>query len=244
MALANHERMRCFSAITLSWILLAALPLACSGSGDSKQESADGGAAGSPAALPDGAGAAGLSAGDGGQDAGATSDGGATHGIPTCESPTDDASSQLVVCANGFAHRAQPSVCGREQSAGNGGAPADDGQSNAGVGGEFRYGTACTDDRDCVAGSACVCNPADFAIYESFIRPGKGICVLATCRTDADCAPNSYCAVGNLNFSGEAEPGFGCLRDDDECTTNADCDTANGDICFEEGRRTCSQPPE
>jgi hypothetical protein len=208
------------------------------------------GGANSVIMRPSSAGAAGSpdgGAGSGPRDAtaagGAIAGGGASHGVPICQSPVFDRTSQLVLCANGFAHRARPSSCASQSSAGSAGAPADDGLSNAGAGGEFKYGTACSNDSDCVSGSACVCNPAAYGIEGSFIRPGKGICVLATCRTDADCAANSYCAVGNLNFSGEAEPGFGCLRDDDECTTDADCDVADGKICLEDRRRTCSWPP-
>lgn len=230
---------------TLGWILLAAVPIACSGKVNNKHGAADGGAAGSLTALPDSAGGAGSPGGGASGAAGvATASGGASHGIPICQSPTFDASSQLVVCANGFTHRAEPSSCGSEPSAGSAGAPADEGQASAGAGGEFTWGTACSDDTDCTSGSACVCNPAAYAIDQSFIRPGKGTCVLATCRTDADCAAGSYCALGNLNYFGEATPGFGCLRDDDECTTDADCNSAVGDICLEETRRTCSQPPE
>ncbi|MEO8901839.1 MAG: hypothetical protein ABI627_09960 [Polyangiaceae bacterium] len=255
---------------TVRWILLAAVPIACSGTVNNEQGTGDG-AAGSLTALPNSAGEAGSpdagasgatgggasgAAGGGASGAagGAAAGGGASHGIPICKSPTFDASSQLVVCANGFAHRAQPSLCGPESSAGSAGAPADDGQSSAGAGGEIlggldsgtglRWGTACSNDNDCVSGSACVCNPAAYMVEKPFIRPGKGVCVLATCRTDADCGAGSYCAVGNLNFSGEADPGFGCLRDDDECTVDADCDSSAGDICFEEERRTCSPPPE
>jgi len=232
---------------SLGWILFAAVPVACSGSVKIEQGAADSGAAGRVMTVPPSSGGASSQDGGASPDAAVATAGSgarASHGIPLCQSPTYDRTSQLVVCANGFAHRAQPSACGSEPSAGSGGAPADNGQSNAGAGGESKYGAACSDDSDCVWGTACVCNPTAYLPDMSLVRIGEGACVLATCRTDADCNPGSYCAVGNLNFFGEADPGFGCLRDDDECTTDADCNSSDGYICFEQTRRTCSLPPE
>ena len=142
--LALRRFMRGAEPKALGWILFAAVPIACSGRVNSEPRAA-GGAAGSVMTAPSSGGVASPN-GEATPDAAiATAGSGGvrtTHGIPVCESPTLDASSQLVVCANGFAHRAQPSVCEPEPSAGSGGAPADDGQSSAGAGGEFTYGAA------------------------------------------------------------------------------------------------------
>jgi len=229
-------------------ISFAAPPIACSGSVTSEPAAADGGAAGSVMTQLPAFGGASSPGGASSSDAAMTSagTGGRTsHGVPICDSPTFDVSSQLVVCANGFAHRARSSVCASEASAGNGGASTDDGSSSAGTAGsEPSYGAPCSDDSDCASGWACVCNPAAYLPDMLTVPGGNGACVLATCRTDADCAAGSYCAVGNLDFFGEALPGFGCLRDDDECTSDADCKSSAFDICLEQTRRTCSRPPE
>jgi hypothetical protein len=166
--------------------------------------------------------------------------------IPVCESPRVEASSQLVICANGFVHRAKAAVCG-SAAAGSGGAAPDDAPSTGGAPDErMPYTTSCIDDGDCPSGSACVCGGAAFLFNLPPTENARGLCVLAMCRTDADCAPHSYCAVGNLDFLGEADPGFACLHADDECTTDADCKSVDGLICYQghqETKRTCSPPP-
>jgi len=235
--IAKHWFMRRAEPITLSWMAFAAVFIGCSSTVNMEPSGAEGGAAGSVAAQ-DGGASAGVAPATAGNGAGGS------RAIPVCQSPISDASSQLVVCANGFAHRARPSVCVPEPSAGSGGAATEDGQSTAGASGASSYGAACSDDTECASGTACVCNPAAYLSDTSLIRDGKGACVLATCRTDADCDAGSYCAVGSLKFLGEASPGFGCLRTDDECTTDADCNSRSGYICLEESRRTCSLPPQ
>jgi len=121
----------------VGWILLAAMAVACSGSVKIEQGAPGGGAAGLVMTVPPSSGGASPQNGGASSDAAGATAGGsarASRGIPVCNSPTVDASSQLVVCANGFAHRAQPSACGSESGAGSGGAPAGNGQSNAGAG--------------------------------------------------------------------------------------------------------------
>jgi hypothetical protein len=220
------------------WLLLASLPLGCSGSAKTLPG----------VALSEVAGAAGVA----GAPEAAGSDGGAQapRGIPLCGSPRFDAASQLVVCASGWAHRARASQCGvQASSAGSGGAPADVDGASAGApepssDPESGYGVACVADSECPAGTACVCNPLDYLPDPALVTAGKGACVLATCRTDTDCGVGSYCALGNLNYLGEAVPGFGCLQAEDECTTDADCNSSDGYICLERSKRICSLPPE
>jgi hypothetical protein len=266
------------SASALRWSLLAWLalvPLACSGSVTIEPGAADvggtpgyGGSAfyGSPVAtLPapsggafSGPGGAGPAGGSVGGAIGVAGSGGArsSHGIPVCEAPTFEPASQLVVCANGFQHRAQPSVCGSQTVIGSAGASANGGEANAGGGGPNgdgesnagaatttmgggSYGSDCKDDSDCPSGYACLC--------DLMYRPhpnGDGGCALATCRTDADCGVGSYCATGSLVYFGEADLGLGCLRADDECTTDADCHSPDKALCLEQGNRTCSAQPE
>ncbi len=128
------------------------------------------------------AGAAGESGEGGGGDTAAGS-GGASgsdgrtprHGLPECESPRFDPVDQVTVCANGFRHRARPSVCGVvAQSLGAGGAAGSDsgesaaGTSNAGesagaAGGSngLGFGNDCASDDDCAPGSACMPDRGD-----------------------------------------------------------------------------------
>jgi len=214
----------------------ALLPLACSGS----VKTVPG------VAVSEVAGAAGASLAAGGD---ASVD--MSRGIPMCESPRFDAVSQLVLCASGWAHRARASNCGGFQKAGadSGGAGANADDSSAGAeaispDAETQYGAACDTDSECPAGTACVCDPLAYLPDGALVTAGKGACVLATCRTDADCGSGSYCAVGNLNYSGEAVAGFGCLRADDECTIDADCNSSDTYlICLEQTKRICSPPP-
>jgi hypothetical protein len=231
----------------LVWALAPLLVLACSGSvitvpGTAVDEGGSVAGSGTGSAL---GGAEGSAAGTGG----AAGDTHTPHGIPVCQSPSFDATSQLVVCANGFAHRAQASACGSRSSTGSGGAAGEDGTTDAGAAGTnypdwANYGPPCTQDGDCRAGTACVCNPLAYLPDMRTVPTGEGACVLATCRTDADCGAGSYCAVGNLEYLGDTVPGFGCLRADDECTTDADCDMSDVQICLEQTKRTCSSPPE
>ena len=165
------------------------------------------------------------------------------RGIPVCESPLFNPINQLVTCANGFVHRAQASLCGFQPATESGSTEG----ASAGAGGEVAitgagYGEGCTQDSDCMSGTACVCDPEQYLPNPPLTPTGQGVCVLATCRTDADCGAGSYCAIGNLINSGEALPGFGCLRADDECTTDADCASLD-ELCLEQTRRTCSLPP-
>lgn len=212
-----------------------------------------GGAAGQGGqAEPSAPATAGAASGSGGANSDATPDTSGSAGalpgggIPVCESPRVEASSQLVVCANGFVHRAKPAVCG-SGAAGSGGAAPDDAPSTAGAPDErTAYTTRCTDDSDCPSGSACVCDGAAFLFNLPPSENAHGLCVVAMCKTDADCAPHSYCAVGNLDFLGEADPGFACLQADDDCTTDADCKSGDGLICYQgyqETKRTCAPPP-
>jgi len=218
--------------VVLVCLSVASAPLACS---DSVHPGLQGAANGEMA------GAAGAWGGAGG-------DGGASisRGIPVCEAPQFDAASQLIVCASGFAHRLRPSDCESQAGAAN----ADPGaRSSAGAAGvlsdaDVGYGAPCDNDSQCSAGMACACNPLAYLPDPALVTSGRGACVPATCRTDADCGTGSYCAVGNLTYLGEALPGFSCLRADDECTTDADCDSTDRNICLERTRRTCSLPPE
>jgi len=247
------------------WVSLAGLALACSGSvssegpgGGGAQSGAAGGAtAGSAGGTPSPpVASAGASSGNGGATVDVPTEiagsGGAPprQGIPICESPTFDSKSQLVVCSNGFAHRSLAALCGSDATAGSGGASANDGAPSAGAAGALLndvplavgdIGALCSDDSACQPGLACVCDPAAYLPSDLNIPSGKGACVPAVCRTDADCAPGSYCALGTLNFSGDTLPGFACLRADDQCTTDRDC--SDGELCLAETKRTCSVPP-
>jgi hypothetical protein len=222
----------------LLWLSLASTPFACSGSIIGMD--------------PDHvAGAGGALAGAGGALAGAGEAGGASAvhvGIPSCESARVDPTSQLVVCANGFTHRAEPSECAPRATVGSGGASGSDGDSRAAAGAmvdpSMDYAAPCAHDADCPSGFACVCDQLDFLHDPTFDNGAPGACVSATCRTDADCGAGSYCAVGNLNYYGDALPGFSCLNADDECVTDADCDSSKWQICLQGSKRTCSRPPE
>ncbi|HEY2410407.1 MAG TPA: hypothetical protein VGI10_30585 [Polyangiaceae bacterium] len=243
---------------------LVLVALACSGVVTSEQGSGGGGAAthgGSPAGgspsvmrVPDAGGGIRNVGGAGGTSG--TAGSGGVHlggGLPICESPTLDPSAQLVVCANGFEHRAQALACGPPLvDEGSGGAPAEGGAGAGEVGiGPGRF-TECVENSDCAPpsltdsepGFACLCAPNLFD--HGFPVGWRGACLPANCKTDADCG-GGFCALGTVDFSGDPILGWVCLSADDECTIDADCDP--GKMCWSllgspQPPRRCSLPPE
>ncbi len=181
------------------------------------------------------------SAGHGGTNAegaaaAAVSGGAAGHGIPSCESARLDSEAQLVECANGMRHRAHASVCG----VGTGGA-SETGDASTGDGAQG-LNRACFSDDDCDPGTACLCNASCLLCSGG---TSGALCVLATCRTDADCGAGSYCAIGFQSFFTGPQLGFSCLHDDDECTVDPDCTSFRNRLCLQKGdRRVCSTLPE
>ena len=79
--------------------------------------------------------------------------------------------------------------------------------------------SGCVRDAECGADELCLCSEP------------VGRCVKASCRTDADC-PHSSCAKYGRRHCGKE--GFSCLKDEDECSGNADC---KGCICGYDSER-------
>ena len=243
-------------ALRLSLLVsLGLLSQACGGSALTASGGGSGGADPQGGASPGGGGATngGASPGGGGATNGGASpggsgaaNGGATSGTRECQSPTVDALTGLVKCANGFSHRAQAVKCAAPVEA-TGGAGPDEPPSDAGSGGfqscttdaecsALRFGycsrgfgapsqceAGCQEDSDCGSG-VCICDGK---------TPGR--CQPSDCRVDTDCTANSWCASASQVCG---EPAFQCTGGADECLTNADC---SGSACvIQQGRRVCS----
>ncbi|NUP13687.1 MAG: hypothetical protein HOW73_47230 [Polyangiaceae bacterium] len=85
----------------------------------------------------------------------------------------------------------------------------------------------CASDDDCSAFHACVCGTP------------RGVCVVASCTTDADCHESSLCVLSRTDpCEGGTPPRLSCLTTRDQCLTDADCDAA---LCVLgiDGVRTC-----
>lgn len=164
------------------------------------------------------------------------------QGISSCKAARVDPEAQLVECANGMRHRAHASVCGRGTAgASQAGDEGSGGDSPIGLGVAPGLNRVCSSDDDCDPGTACLCNAA--CLLCSGGATGA-LCVLADCRTDADCGAGSYCALGFQSFPLGPQLGFSCLHDDDECTVDAECRNPQNKLCLQNGdRRVCSALP-
>lgn len=102
----------------------------------------------------------------------------------------------------------------------------------------------CTTDADCQPDAACLCNgalPVGNGGYEHYVTVTQ--CVLANCRTDADCG-EFLCALSPGICGYGTVSGLFCHTAQDECISNEEClDKKLGDLCmFEpaEQRWTCT----
>jgi len=87
----------------------------------------------------------------------------------------------------------------------------------------------CRRDEECQAGEICECL--------------SGVCMPATCTTDADCN-GAFCAQYAL--TNVCRWGFACQTPSDECASRGDCDQQQAQQCsLTDGHRTCgpSCPP-
>jgi hypothetical protein len=81
----------------------------------------------------------------------------------------------------------------------------------------------CVEDSDCGVGELCACEPHQRSV-ENASAP-LGICRSATCTSDADCGPNSFCRAP-LGLSCEAPRDsrpFACQTPADECSGENEC---------------------
>lgn len=245
------------AALRLSLLVsMGLLPLACSGRVESNDEGA-GGTAGTPGrkpSKPSGGGTAGT-----GSTVGTAGTGNLTS-TSACSSPKLDKSSGLITCAEGFSHRPSATACtplavggtgsGAEPDEAFGGATAEPncGQDPS-LCDDLPHGfcvrdhddpydsyyceSGCVTDDDCLANQICICGQAE--------SPTGGRCVVSNCATDADCGKGLLCASF---VEGCGPGGFACLRDNDECRSDADCEEDDcgltGDIFRPtEAQRTC-----
>ncbi len=85
----------------------------------------------------------------------------------------------------------------------------------------------CTQDSDCGLGELCYCR--NFLI---------GVCLPATCVSDADCESGYHCA-GYEGFLCGALEGFACQSPADECTDGNDCESFAACQMGESNARVC-----
>lgn len=179
--------------------------------------------------------------------AGSPSAGSPSAGMPNgfehaCTDPELDPVSQLVRCAEGYAHRAEAIACdkARADETGVGGAPIDltstgceDGcdsvpggicvASDEDLDNGWECAVGCVVDEDCPARQFCLCGEAG------------GICSGSSCRTDSDCDDGLLCATDET-CGGVA---LHCQHPDDECAIDQDC--GGDDTCtVADGSRTCA----
>ncbi len=151
-----------------------------------------------------------------------------------CTSPSTDAATGLVLCAEGYSHRPAPKTCGAAGVA-SGVLPRAKGEDctgetsvceayafgycRAGFGppGSGYCDSGCVTDADCSADFICVCSGQG--------SPTGGVCVSSSCQRDADCGSGRLCATFNGSCG---ELGFACQSGRDECGNDSDC---NGSRC-------------
>lgn len=227
------------AALRLSLLVsMGLLPLACSGRFESNDEGA-GGSAGTSDRKPNKPSSAGTSS-TGGTASTGTAGTGSLTSTPACTSPKLDKTTGLVTCAQGYSHRPSAAACTPLAAGGTGsGAEPDEefGGATAApnciqdpslcdklphgfcalddIGEERSYycESGCVTDADCGANHICICGQAE--------SPTGGRCVLSNCATDADCGKGLLCASF---VEGCGPGGFACLRDDDKCRSDADCE--------------------
>jgi hypothetical protein len=93
-------------------------------------------------------------------------------------------------------------------------------------------GTGCATDQQCPNGQLCYCNPENT----------PGICTVADCRVDADCAQGECMATGAITGTDCNTNAFEyhCQLAADECTLGTDCPAGKGCV-FQRtvGHRVC-----
>jgi hypothetical protein len=180
----------------------------------------------------------------------------------------------FVSCLNGFTHRAAAGTCPNHAREGDAGASGVGGDSTIGEGGRCETNhdcggdpltfcgnpdnwqcgepaddhvclRGCESDSDCGANHICLCGNAQLVGLAPI-----GLCVKATCRTDADCTPGYLC-VSSPGIGWE--PTFSCQSPADECGGNDDCPSSQGGApslgpslglaCTRQGnKRVCDEP--
>lgn len=148
---------------------------------------------------------------------------------PPCNSPTEvqqlslsppgvlSDESGLFQCADRSMHRAAIVTCLDQYS------QVPDNCSDDPDGGCIRP-DYCLTDSDCEASAACLCSSG----------PGStNICVVANCRSDADCGDHECGASpGRCGYDG-----LYCRTDTDECHGDTDCPGGREDTCAFDGTR-------
>ncbi|NUO54775.1 MAG: hypothetical protein HOV80_38530 [Polyangiaceae bacterium] len=92
------------------------------------------------------------------------------------------------------------------------------------------YSPPCSSDADCAAGSLCYCGDL---MVEAERDASQGLCVPATCRTDADCG-GEHCIhvdINEMQYEAEFYGEFRCTSAEDECRKGDDCVGAH-DVCI------------
>lgn len=174
---------------------------------------------------------------------------------PTCTTPQLDEVSGLTSCAEGYRYRGSAVTCSSragapEESQGGAGGMGAAGAGGAeptsppgptcnqscegehafcGVLGATPYTTACQlgclSDDECSEFQLCLCGPSG------------GVCMQATCRSDADCTEGYHCAQeDDVCFVNRGL--FSCQRPEDECLTGEDCNFSKC-MSFGSDHRTC-----
>ena len=100
----------------------------------------------------------------------------------------------------------------------------------------------CVTDADCGAGKVCLCQtpPAAGEICPGGVGlPAGNACILANCRTDAECGP---CGVCQADYACGGIAGYFCQTPSDPCFPDSSGYDGNG-CRFKGGRWTSSGPP-
>jgi hypothetical protein len=213
------------------WVILGALGLpavGCAGRIDSAETDAAG-------ANLQGTGGVGEGTGTGGTAPGGN---GPTTLASACEPPLTDLGGGWEQCGNGMIHRPTLGSCASS-------VPRPDptprpfpyppGYEDAGVMGECRYDSDCTEkpnghcewpsyneilpkcrygcvtNADCEPGSACTCGDP------------VGTCRPATCTVDAECGDGFLCSDFIMNPVCGSQTSFACQKAEDACAAQSDC---------------------
>jgi hypothetical protein len=162
-----------------------------------------------------------------------------------CENPTPvftDASG-FVTCDNGYDYRAKVGTCPimRRDEPVPVATPDDPCLYDADCAEEDPQGYCslgycehgCLEDSECGSDRLCACSS----------EYGLGTCVIAECRSDADCLPGLHCARIIDGTSDSALWKYACQTEADECVSDDDCpprrDTETGNCELGEEGRYC-----
>jgi hypothetical protein len=207
-----------------------------------------GGAGGAGGAVMMTGGASGIGGGAGavmGGTGGASGEGGLGGSSPACNPATGG---QVGLCDGSFVHRPEPATCMLSEHVGpggQGGSPGAAGAASTAIACEsdddcteaengYCYREeiqilsqqcvyACAVDSDCGEGAVCSCDNSYVSAVT--LQPlAIGRCVLASCRTDADCEPGRLCIAPVDSSCGPRRAiAYHCQTPNDECAGPDDC---------------------